>query len=49
LSFLDDYVSEALEKGAAPYKPVHMRRVERHQEETEGGTLNRRKMIIFNS
>ena len=35
LSFLDDYVSEALERGATPYKPAHMRKAERPQEERE--------------
>ena len=35
LSFLDDYVSEALERGATPYKPAHMRKAERPQEEAE--------------
>ena len=25
LSFLDDYVAEALQKGASPYRPPHMR------------------------
>ena len=33
LSFLDDYVTEALERGATPYKPAHMRKAERPQEE----------------
>ena len=37
LSFLDDYVSEALERGATPYKPAHMRKAERSEEKTEEG------------
>ena len=35
LSFLDDYVSEALERGATPYKPAHMRKAERPQDEAD--------------
>ena len=38
LSFLDDYVSEALEKGDTPYKPAHVRKAERAQEEEAEGT-----------
>lgn len=49
LSFLDDYVSEALERGATPYKPAHMRKVERPQEEAEEGTFTKRNCIFFNS
>ena len=35
LSLLDDYVSEALERVATPYKPAHMRKAERDEEEAE--------------
>ncbi|XP_065884904.1 uncharacterized protein [Dysidea avara] len=40
LSFLDDYVSEALEKGDTPYKPAHVRKAERAQEEEAEAPLS---------
>ena len=47
LSFLDDYVSEALERGATPYKPAHMRKAERPKEETEESKYFYRAVILI--